>query len=138
MEKDLIIKKLAELEEEHNKVKVAAARVPELERQLEAANSKIASLQGELDANKKEASAKAPVLTEEQANKTAELLVERGFLDANQKEAFASQIIEDPSQLCGSIEKVASFVVASQIGEPGDDGQKVAATLDPIARFAME
>jgi hypothetical protein len=130
--------KLAELEAEYNTVKKEAARVPGLEKDLAEANRKVAALTTQVAATQKAAEAKAPALTEEQALKTAGLLVDRGLLKSEQKEAFADQIREDPSQLCASIEKIAEFAVAAQMGEPDESGfaMKVA-ELDPIARFAL-
>lgn len=130
--------KLAELEAEYTRVKTAADRVPGLEQELQDSKKKVASLTSQLEENKKAAANQAPALTEAQASKTADLLVERGLLKAEQKEAFASQILEDPSQLCDSIEKIAEFATAAQMGEAADSGTfKVAQELDPIARFAM-
>lgn len=130
--------KLAELETEYNKVKTAADKVPQLEKELATAKTKIASLTSENEQNKKAAAKAVPAITEEQASKTADLLVDRGLLKSEQKEAFASQILEDPSQLCDSIEKIAEFATAAQMGEPGEGSVlKTAAELDPIARFAM-
>jgi predicted nucleic acid-binding Zn-ribbon protein len=130
--------KLTELEAEYNRVKTAADRIPALEKELQDANSKVASLTKQVEENKKAAAAQVPSITEEQALKTAGLLVERGLLKSEQKEAFASQILEDPSQLCDSIQKIAEFATAAQMGEPGDNSNlKVASDLDPIARFAM-
>ena len=131
--------KLAELESEHKKVKEAADRVPQLEQELGEANDKVASLNKQIEENEKTASEKAPAISEELALKTAGLLVDRGLLKSEQKEAFASQIAEDPSQLCDSIEKIAEFAAATQMGEASNDDSalKVAEELDPIAKFAL-
>lgn len=130
--------KLNELEAEYIKMEKTAALVPQLEKQLKDANDKIARLTQEVEENKKAASETASPITREQAMKTAELLTDRGLLRSEQKEAFATSILDDPSQLCESIEKIAEFATATQMGEPGDSGSiKVAEELDPIAKFAL-
>lgn len=126
--------KLNELESRYKTAKAEADRVPELQNELKQANDKIASLEKEAE-NQKEAS--APAITEEDAQKTADLLAERGLLPEEQKQAFATSIVEDPSGLVDSIEKIASFATAAQMGEADGDAPLGGEELDPIAAFAL-
>lgn len=125
--------KLDELETQYKTAKAEADRVPGLESELKTANDKIAALE------ETQKNASAPAISQEDASKVAELLTERGILPAEQKQAFASSIAEDPAQLVDSIEKIANFATAAQMGDAAGDSMPLGAQseLDPIAKFAL-